>query len=196
MQHKGTRTIETKRLWLRAFCEDDALAAYQNWMHDDKVVTYLRWSKHEDIHVTKRILHEWIKQYEHKEYYQWAIVLKDTMEPMGSIGVVDQNERLAMVHLGYCIGSKWWHKGYTSEALSAVIKFLFEEVQVNRIESQHDPRNLHSGDVMKKCGMRYEGTLRQADYNHQGIVDACIYALLAKDYAEEISGGTYDREKL
>ena len=87
-----------------------------------------------------------------------------------------------IVHIGYCIGSKWWHQGITTEAFSAIIPFLFEEVGVNRIESQHDPNNPHSGNVMKKCGLKYEGTLRQADYNNQGIVDACIYSLLREEY--------------
>ena len=43
---------------------------------------------------------------------------------------------------------------------STTIDFFFEEVGADRIESRHDPRNPHSGMVMKKCGMRYEGTLR------------------------------------
>ena len=37
-------------------------------------------------------------------------------------------------------------------------------VDVNRIESRHDPRNPNSGKVMKKCGMKYEGTLRSSDW--------------------------------
>ena len=46
------------------------------------------------------------------------------------------------------------------------------------VESRHDPRNPHSGMVMQKCGMRYEGTLRSADRNNQGICDTSWYALL------------------
>ena len=86
--------------------------------------------------------------------------------------IVDRNESLNMLHIGYCIGSKWWHQGITSEAFSAIIPYLFEEVGANRIESQHDPCNPHSGNVMKKCGLVYEGTLRQADYSNKGLVDA------------------------
>ena len=52
---------------------------------------------------------------------------------------------------------------------------------MNRIESRHDPRNPNSGRVMKKCGMIYEGTLRQSDRNNQGICDASYYAILASD---------------
>ena len=58
---------------------------------------------------------------------------------------------------------------------------LFDKVGMNRIEARHDPNNPHSGDVMKKCGMRYEGTMRQADRNNQGICDASCYALLKSE---------------
>ena len=49
---------------------------------------------------------------------------------------------------------QWWHRGITSEALKAVMDFFFDEVEVNRVESRHDPRNPHSGMVMQKCGMK------------------------------------------
>lgn len=91
------------------------------------------------------------------------------------------DEQTSMVHIGYCIGKAWWHQGITSEALKAVIDFLFDVVDVKRIESRHDPRNPNSGGVMKKCGMKYEGTLRSSDWNNQGICDACYYALLKSE---------------
>lgn len=87
-----------------------------------------------------------------------------------------------MAHIGYCVGRKWWRQGIASEALSGVISFLFNAVKVNRIEAQHDPDNPNSGKVMEKCGMRYEGTRRQADFNNRGIVDAAMYSLLASEY--------------
>ena len=82
------------------------------------------------------------------------------------------------MHIGYCIGKRWWNKGITSEALNELIKYFFEEVQVNRIESRHDPLNKNSGKVMIKCGMKYEGIMRKAYINNQGICDCSMYALL------------------
>lgn len=103
-------------------------------------------------------------------------------EPIGTINVVHMDEKIDMVHIGYCIGKMWWHKGTTSEALKGIIPFLIERVGAKRIESRHDPRNPNSGKVMLKCGLQYEGTLRDADINNQGICDAAVYALLSKDY--------------
>ena len=173
MEHKGTKTIETHRLLLRKFCAEDINAAYMNWTSDDRVTEFLRWPTHTSKKITETVIKGWIKESEKPEFYQWAIVLKDINEPIGTISVVDKNDDLNILHIGYCIGSKWWHKGITSEAFSAIIPYLFNEVGANRIEAQHDPNNPYSGNVMKKCGLTYEGTLRQADISNKGIVDAC-----------------------
>jgi len=192
MQHQGTVRIETERLILRRFVPEDVEAAFRNWESDEQVTKFLRWPAHREIATSRKVLGEWIEQYEKKDFYQWAITIKEEgNEPIGTISVVDINERLDMVHIGYCIGSKWWHRGITSEAFAGIIPFFFEEVKVNRIEALHDPNNPNSGKVMEKCGLKYEGTLRQADYNNQGIVDACMYSLLAEEYFSGIKGGHF-----
>jgi len=183
MEHKGTKRLETERLVLRPFVLADAECMYRNWASDDAVTQYLMWPSHSSVAVSRKVLEEWTASYSNAAYYQWAIALKENSnEPIGSISVVNEiDDTIRMAHIGYCIGRKWWHKGITSEASTRVMQFLFDEVGVNRIESRHDPRNPHSGAVMKKCGMRYEGTLRQADWNNQGLCDASYYALLSKE---------------
>lgn len=179
MRHLGTQRLETERLILRKFVSNDADAMYRNWASDDEVTKYLMWHTHSNIGVSKAVIENWIKSYSDEKFYQWAIVLKENGdEPIGSISAVHMNEDVSMVHIGYCIGKCWWHQGITSEAMKAVMDYFFEEVGANRIESRHDPRNPNSGKVMKKCGMKYEGTMRSSDRNNQGICDACYYALL------------------
>ena len=182
MTHKGTCTLETKQLLLRRFTGNDAEAMFRNWANDPEVTKYLTWSPHGDIVETRRILKNWTESYEKSDFYCWAIVPKFPGEPIGSISVVHRDDKVNSVHIGYCIGKAWWHHGYTSEALSELIRFFFEEVGVNRIDSRHDIRNPHSGNVMKKAGMHYEGTMRKADRNNQGICDIATYAILADDY--------------
>lgn len=182
MKHCGTQRLETERLVLRRLVIEDAEAMYKNWASDDEVTKYLMWPTHANIDVSKSVIEDWVNSYSDEKFYQWGIVLKEYGdEPIGGISVVHMNEDVSMVHIGYCIGRTWWHKGITSEALKAVMDYLFDVVDVNRIESRHDPRNPNSGGVMKKCGMKYEGTLRSSDWNNQGICDACYYALLKSE---------------
>lgn len=193
MEHKGTVKIETSRLILRPFTMEDTEAAFRNWESDRKVTEFLRWTAMDSVSETESLMRDWVGNYIDTSFYQWAIVPKDINEPIGTISVVDLDEKTDKIQIGYCIGSKWWSRGYTSEALSGVIPFFFEKVKVQRIEAQHDPDNPNSGRVMKKCGLMYEGTLRKADWSNRGIVDACVYGLLAEDYyntnGREIIGG-------
>ena len=181
MKHCGTQKLETERLILRRFVIEDSAAMYNNWASDEEVTKYLTWPTHSSQEVSKSIIEDWVKSYSDESCYQWAIVLKEIGEPIGSISVVEANENVSKVHIGYCIGKTWWHRGITSEALKAVMDFLFDTVEVNRIEARHDSRNPNSGKVMKKCGMKYEGTLHSSDRNNQGICDACYYALLKSE---------------
>lgn len=182
MNHCGTQRLETGRLILRRYVNADAAAMYKNWASDQEVTRFLTWPTHPNQEVSARVIEDWVNQYSDDSYYHWAIILKDNgEEPIGDIAVVSLKENVSMAHVGYCIGRNWWHQGITSEALKAVMEFLFDVVAVNRIEARHDPRNPNSGGVMEKCGMKYEGTLHSSDWNNQGICDACYYALLKSE---------------
>jgi len=183
MTHLGTKTLEDGRLLLRRFRVDDARAMFENWCGDPEVTKFLMWPPHQSVADSEAILRDWVARYSDADIYQWAITLKERGDfPVGDIAVVHKDDRVGMMHIGYCIGRDYWHQGITSAAFQLVIDYLFREVGVNRVEARHDPRNVSSGKVMLKCGLRYEGTLRQADWNNQGVCDAAYYAILAKDY--------------
>lgn len=185
MNHLGTKKLETKRIILRQFEIEDAQGMFDNWASDEEVTKYLSWPAHENIDISKEYIKSIITEYEEVNTYHWGIEIKEIKQVIGGISVVRRNDNVESVHIGYSIGSKWWNKGITSEALSAVIDYLMKEVKVNRIECRHDTRNPYSGGVMKKCGLQYEGTLRESDINNQGIGDTAWYALLRRDYFEK-----------
>ena len=183
MRHLGTKTLETERLILRRFRPEDAGSMFNNWASDPEVTKYLKWPPHKDTEETGGILSSWIPGYANDDHYIWAIVLKENGDfPIGCISVVGKNDKIGMLSIGYCIGRAWWNKGITSEALRRVVEYLITEVGAGRVEARHDPKNPNSGKVMLKCGLKYEGTLRQADWNNQGICDSAVYAVLAEDY--------------
>ena len=180
--HKGTQTIETPRLILRRFEPYDAPAMYRNWASDPEVTKYLTWPTHSNEQITACVVQNWVDDYRQPNFYQWAIILKENgPEPIGSISGHEVNDLIERIEIGYCMGKRWWGKGIMAEALGAVIWYLFEIVGFNRIQARHDPNNPASGVVMRKCGMRYEGTFRQADRNNQGICDVAWYGILRSD---------------
>lgn len=183
MKHLGTVTLETDRLILRKTIDSDCEPMFNNWANDERVTKYLTWQPYESTQQLRDSYHKYlIENADNKDFYDWKIVLKETNEPIGSIGVVKIHEDIIAAEIGYCIGYDYWHKGIMTEAFTRVIKFLFEEAGFSRIFAHHDINNPHSGDVMKKCGLKYEGTFRQGGKNNRGIIDIAQYAIIKEDY--------------
>ena len=160
MNKVGTRQIETERLLLRRFVIEDAEDMYSGWCNDPEVSKYLTWPPHESADVTRYLLNTWIPEYEKGEYFNWVMELKETGKIIGNIS-------------------------YMPEALKAVIDYLFDVAGMNRVVASHDVNNPKSGRVMQKAGMKYEGTLRQAGHNMQGIVDLCYYSVIKSDREQQ-----------
>ena len=181
MDHKGTVRLQTQRLILRRFAPEDAAAMYANWASDPEVTRYLTWPPHSSAELTGKLLALWIPQYDEPDHYNWAMELRETGELIGNISVVRVIEPIAEAEMGWCMGQRWWGKGYMPEAARAVFRFLFDEVGFNRITAAHDVENPKSGRVMQKVGMRFEGIRRQGGRNNRGIIDDAVYAILRSD---------------
>lgn len=190
LDHKWTAKLETERLILRKFEKEDYKAMYENWASDPEVTKYLTWPTHKNHYVTKDVLKEWIDNYFHKDYYQWAICLKEENELIGSISIMNIDESNYNCEVGYCISRKYWNRGITTEAFKSVIAFGFEKIGFERIAARHDVENTASGKVMVKCGLTYEGTLRKILKNNKGdLVDCKYYSILKDEYKEHFANG-------
>ena len=87
MRHIGTQTLETPRLVLRRLLPEDAPAMYRNWASNPAVTRYLRWEPHKSLAETYALLTAWSVLYQNPDYYQWAMVEKDTGEVIGAISL-------------------------------------------------------------------------------------------------------------
>ena len=75
----------------------------------------------------------------------------------------------------------YWNRGYGTEALGAVIDYMFDRVGLNRLEAYHAVGNPASGRIMEKCGMKKDGICREKYRTADGLADCAHYAILAKD---------------
>lgn len=181
MINKGTVLLETDRLILRKFKYSDAEHMYKNWGSDPRVNKFLSWPIHKDVNVSQKIINNWLEEYSDTTY-NWAIELKSTNEAIGAISIVELDEASEACEVGYCISSRYWNEGFTSEAFKAVIDYLFKEVHINRIAARHDVDNPASGKVMKKCGLTYEGTLRESKKIKDKLATFAVYAILKSQW--------------
>lgn len=174
--HKGTVTIETVRLVLRRFEVEDAKDMYNNWAGDPEVCKFLSWGPHRDMEASRLRIVNWVRNYGSKNFYQWAIELKQKQMPIGSISVEITNDGSFTCEVGYCVGKAYWNKGIMTEALRAVMHFLFYEVGYQVILAKHDTLNTASGKVMQKAGMSFYRTEYNVGVRRDGsYYDCAVY---------------------
>lgn len=179
--HKGTQTIHTERLILRKFTLDDAQEMFENWANDERVTRYLTWCPHESAEATKQLLEIWCASYENLNTYNWVMEYEST--PIGNISVVLLSEKSEYAVLGYCMGYAYWNKGFMTEAVKAVIDFLFSKVGVNRVEISHAVKNPASGRVAQKCGLTFEGTKREHFKTpNEEFLDISYYGIIRSEW--------------
>lgn len=128
---------------------------------------------------------EWIAahsgQFQRRESVTYAITLRTEGTLVGAVGlIVDPDNETA--ELGYWIGKPWWGRGYASEAARALVKWGFPALELHRIHASHFPRNPASGAVLRKIGMRHEGTLREHVLKWGERLDLERYGLLRREF--------------
>ena len=182
IRHQGTKVIETPRLVLQRFKTDDAEDMFYNWAGDPEVCKFLSWGPHKDVEVSRKRILNWISNYNFDNSYVWAIELKSKNTVIGSISVEISNETALSCEVGYCLGKEYWNRGIMTEALRAVMHYLFFEVGYQRIQAKHDVLNEASGKVMQKAGMTFDkyeyhvGVRRDGSY-----YDCAVYAKSISD---------------
>lgn len=180
LKHIGTQDILTERFFLRKFQMEDVNDIYSNWTSDSESAKYNAWKVHSSINVTKEYLSEWIKQYEKKDYYLWAITDKNTKEVIGSISATNIKTKKRYCEIGYTVARKYWNQGIATEVLISILKFLTEEVGFKNIRAYHHIHNIASGKVMQKAGMIYVQNKKQFFLNSEKLVmNCCVYDYIA-----------------
>lgn len=171
------KTIETDRLILRPIVESDAEAIYE-YAQSKNVGINAGWKPHESIEETREVMQVVFLDQENV----FGMVLKETGVLFGTIGLIPdpkrQNDKTRMI--GYAIGEEYWGKGFTTEAVRALLRLGFEELKLDLISAYCYPYNEGSRNVLKKCGFSYEGLLRLAEERYDGMVlDNECYAIMS-----------------
>jgi len=147
--------IETPRLLLRTFTEDDAQLIYD--LNLDPEVTRYTHDPVKDLNHAKEILEKVIlPQYALYNHGRWAVHVKPGLEFIGWCGLkyrAEENE----IDLGYRFKREFWGKGYATEAAYASVRYGFEKLNMKRIVGRAEPENIASCIVLQKSGLRYIG---------------------------------------
>lgn len=150
-----TPVLETERLRLRPFCNDDANSVFECWESDPDVAKYMFWTSHNDINKTKEWLKFEIGQIDKDDWYRFAIEIKSTGQLIGT-GLIYFEEEVCSWEIGYNLGKAYWGKGYITEAMRRILTFAKDEIGLKEVVGRYAKENVSSSNVMKKLGFTYE----------------------------------------
>lgn len=156
--------IETERLKLRKWRLSDAEALFK-YASDRRVSELALWPCHTSVEMSREVIDRFFSP----NPYNFAIILKETDEPVGCIGLVplgEEHHRL-LPHereVGYWIGYPYWGNGLTTEALDGLIGFCRDEPNFKSLLITIDSKNIASMRVAEKCGFQYVES-----YKYNGI---------------------------
>lgn len=181
MEMESFPELTTNRLRLRALREKDApvlLSIFSN-PHTMKYYGSEQMSGLEEI---EGLLMSFKKGFEQKQAIRFGIEVRERGELIGTCGFHNWAKRVNRIEMGYELTQTEEGKGYMTEALSAIIPFAFQQLDMNRIGALIHPNNAPSRKLITKLGFQQEGLLR--DYVLAGgeYMNLIMYSLLKSEW--------------
>ena len=180
-------TLITDRLILREWRETDS-KDLQEYAKSDLVGPSAGWPPHKDEEESKKIIQMFIKNND-----SYAIVFKEENKVIGGIGLHnrkpdDSLSELNQREIGYVLNPKYWGKGIVPEAVNCLIKYGFNDMNLDLIWCGHYDFNNKSKRVVEKCNFKYrfkkDEKLSLLDNKE---VTTLYYAIFRADYFNKIS---------
>lgn len=172
--------LETERLILSPWREADAEELYR-YAKDPKIGPIAGWPPHKSVENSREIIRDVLSAPE-----TYAVVLKETGKPIGSIGLLfGKNGTIPIAsneaELGYWIGAPYWGRGLIPEASRELIRHAFEDLDLNGIWCGHYEGNKNSQRVQEKLGFIFDHTERNVICELIGEVRNAHMSYLSKD---------------
>lgn len=179
------KTIETKRLILRPFTMDDALAMFA-YTSVPENCRYLKWDAHTQLVQTEAFLQGVMERYKNHMDFIWGITLRETGELIGTCRLFNLRLDDGCGEVSYMMNPIIQGNGYASEAVQGVILYAFSVLGLCRVQAKCVSENIASERVMQKCGMKLEGVLRHYSKMHGLPCDFKLYAIVSDEVEEGV----------
>lgn len=147
----GTKEIRTSRLLLRRHVKDDAKVLFENFGQDGAMYEYSGWNPYATPKMAEKTVAEFIGSYAGSHFYGWAIEAEGRL--VGTIGAYDYDEKASTIEVGMSIERASWGRGYATEALQAVLRYLTGEEKIATVTAWCASDNVGSQRALEKSGM-------------------------------------------
>lgn len=157
--------LKTRRLILRCWRENDAEALYK-YAQNPNIGPIAGWQPHKNIEESREIIKTVLSADE-----TYAVVLKETGEPIGSIGLMTTRSEIFSANMveneyeiGYWIGEPFWGQGLITEAVNELLRHAFNDLKAIAVWSGYFDGNEKSKRVQEKCGFIYQNTVHDKHF--------------------------------
>lgn len=180
-------TIDARLVSLRWMVEADIDALYTIFSNEE-VMRY--WSSPPilDRDAAADILREVHDGFKKRAMLKWGVARRTDDAIIGTVTVYNISLDHRRAEMGYALGRANWGQGYMQEALQALLDFLFNVLDLHRMEADVDPRNAASIRTLERLGFQREGYLRERWQVNGEIQDALFYGLLRPDWELLVAG--------
>ena len=181
-------TLDTVRLRLRPMRIEDAEAVF-TFKSDIKVTDCYGQEPHGTPEETRAWIQRRIEDYERRDCVFWAITPREVDRAIGECCLWNFDLSFKCAEIGYELHSDHWKGGIMTEALSAILRYGFEEMGLHRIEACPLVTNEGSMRLLVKLGFKPEGTLRERQLFRGSFVDQTYLGLLDGEWMDRASFG-------
>ncbi len=167
--------LETERLLLREYTPQDAESLFE-LRTDERVKKNLFDTKEETLEKTKEILQRMEDTFKNGTGINWAIELKENTRLIGYIGFWKIVQDHDQAEIGYMLSPDHWGRGYMQEAISMVMDFGIQDLDLHRVEAYTRDVNEVSIHLLRKFGFVQEGHFRDYIKGPKAYQDALVFA--------------------
>lgn len=128
-------------------------------------------------------IHALHEEYRSGDGISWGVALAEQDIVVGAVGLHLWDRYHRHAEAGYGLARAYWGQGLASEALRAILRFGFEQMDLNRIYARTIADNHGSVRLLERLGFTREGTQRAHSWEDDGTFhDSAIYGLLASEF--------------
>ena len=168
------KELNTQRLTLRQILPSDAKELYENIYNNFDWYKFCYTVRYRDFDDFKYSLRSDEIKYKVGNYFRWGVVEKETGKMIGEVRLHSKEYFTNRIKIGYLLSYNHQNLGYATEAVTRVINFCFNEMNISRIQAEIVQNNESSLQLVKRIGMSYEKTMR------------CSYKIGSKYYDQDV----------
>ena len=154
----GTAEFATKRLRMRRYRMDDAALLFEKFGRDPQMTAYSGWNPYATREMAEETVRRFVGSYGDPGFYGWAVECRGQL--IGTVGAYDYDAGKNQIEIGISIERASWGKGFATEALTGVLRYLTEHEGIETVTAWCAAENTGSMKAMTKAGMKQTAAVK------------------------------------